>query len=92
MVSKLKTADSFVEVVPIWEDEAHVLEGELGEEFEDDTENMFDDVPWGGVLVCKLRTTNAIVATTRTMTTATTTMVVPIPRRGCVIPTRRLRL
>ena len=57
-----------------------------------DADEVLDDVPWGGVLVCKLRTTNAIVATTRTMMTATTAIVVPIPRRGGVIPIRRLQL
>jgi hypothetical protein len=96
IVCKLKTADSFVEVVAIWEDEAHVLEAEPGEELEDDADVMFEDEPRGGEDEPwgdgKRRTTSAIVATARTMMTATTNMVVPTPRRGSVIPTRRLRL
>jgi len=47
------------------------------------SEEVVDDVPWIGVLVCEVSVTNAIVAIARTMTTATTITAVPIPlRRG----------
>jgi hypothetical protein len=47
------------------------------------SEEVVDDVPWIGVLVCEVSVTNAIVAIARTITTATTITAVPIPlRRG----------
>jgi len=45
------------------------------------SEEVVDDVPWIGVLVCEVSVTNAIVAIARTMTTATTTTVIPIALR-----------
>jgi len=67
--------------------EAAVVE-EVVEEPPDDVDDLLgvEDV-----LDCEVSVTNAIVATARTMITTTTNKVIPMPRRGCLIPTRWLR-